>query len=126
MTLHATEEQVQAAIIEGLTALGYTVLQTSHRVKLAECPRCHSRFRPVGGYGSTPGVPDLLVSRTSWPVGCWLGLEVKGPKTAISPAQKGLLDAARIVIARSWEDALSHVQIFEQGIQGGANVGSTR
>lgn len=111
-----TEESIQAAIIEGLTLMKFTVLQTSHRTKLTECPACSMRFRPGGGYGATPGVPDLLISHPSWPVGCWLGMEVKGPTTAISPAQAALLKQARIVIARSWEDAYTHVRLFQQGL----------
>ena len=86
------EEQVQRSVIDGLTALGYAVLQTTVR-------GVHK------GYGSSKGVPDLLVTRNCWPEGLWLGIEIKGPKTALSAEQKQLLEAGRIFIARDWETA---------------------
>lgn len=111
------EEDVQRTIMEGLRLLGCTVLQTSHRVKLSRCPKCAASYRPSGAYGASQGVPDLLVSRKVWPVGAWLGLEVKGPTTALSPHQKDLLLTGRIVIVRSWEDARSAVEWFEHRLR---------
>lgn len=92
-----TESELQASIVSGLRLIGYTVLSTSARV---------SR----GIRGVTKGLPDLLVTHTSWPTGTWLGLEVKLPKGAIKPEQKALLEAGRIVVVRSWEDAFQAVK----------------
>ena len=87
-----TESDLQASIVSSLRKLGYTVLSTSARV---------SR----GIRGVTKGLPDLMVTHRSWETGIWLGLEVKLPKGAIKPEQKELLEAGRIVVVRSWDDA---------------------
>jgi hypothetical protein len=108
--LRASEEQIQACIIQGLELLGYLVLATPHRYKLQTCPRCAQRFRPTGGYGSSRGVPDILISHRTWPAGCWLGLEVKAGRTAVSIEQQQLADAGRIILVRSWEEACAAVQ----------------
>jgi hypothetical protein len=117
---YSSEEQVQRTIIEGLQyTRGVTVLQTSHRTSSTRtCTKCRTKnsikqtcsacgsYLPVGhGYGATKGVPDLLVTRDSWPTGFWVGLEVKGPKTPLSPEQAALLEKGRIYVVRSWEDA---------------------
>ncbi len=117
---YTSEEQVQRTIIEGMQWMpGVTVLQTSHRASSTRtCTKCRTKntiqqacvacgsFLPSGhGYGATKGVPDLLVTRDSWPVGFWVGLEVKGPKTPLSPEQAALLEKGRIYVVRSWEDA---------------------
>lgn len=114
--MKATEEQIQRTIVEGLTVLGYIVLQTTHRRKALSCPRCQTIFRPAGGYGASPGVPDLIVSRLDWPAGTWLALEVKGSSTRLSKEQKYLQAEARIVIVRSWEDALLTVKAFQASL----------
>jgi hypothetical protein len=112
-----TEEQVQNEIINRLTQLKYITLQTTHRVKMVTCPntRCGHRFYPAGSYGSSYGVPDLLVSSKSWnPDGIWLGLEVKNKKGKLSKTQQDLLDLGRIVIVRSAEEAVECVREFER------------
>lgn len=98
---HPTEEDVQRVIVDGLRLLGWRVLVTTHRVKRCPCGRW-SR----GDYGATPGVPDLLVRRDGWPDGLWRGLEVKGPKTPLSAAQKDLESRGGLTVVRSLEDAL--------------------
>ena len=124
-----TEEMVQAQIIEGLRAHRLTVLQTTVRGKQSlwcpdcrerfstqKCPRCH---RHVGmPKGTTPGVPDLIVSRETWPVGVWLGIEVKGPATRVSAEQQALAAAGRIVVARSFEDAIGAVRELDARLAG--------
>jgi hypothetical protein len=95
------EEDVLAAIREGLALLGFVVLSTTVR-------------RVRHGYGASPGVPDLLISRDTWPSGCFLGIEVKGTKTRLSAAQQRLQAAGRLYICRSWEDALAAVRAFEE------------
>ena len=99
------ESSVQNTIESGLGSLGFLVLHTQHQYLLQTCPRCHQRFRPTGGYGADKGIPDLLARHPDHPRGMWLGLEVKGPRTAISPEQRVLADAGAIIICRSWEDA---------------------
>ena len=101
------EEDVQANIIASLSTIGLRVLQTSHRVKMVSCPHCQGKFRPPGNYGATKGVPDLLVRcPEQHDPGAWIGLEVKGPKTRLSPEQKELEQEQSIIIVRSLEDAL--------------------
>lgn len=101
------EEDVQANIIATLSTMGLRVLQTSHRVKMVCCPHCQGKFRPPGNYGATKGVPDLLVRCPEQDApGAWLGMEVKGPKTRLSPEQKELEQEQSIIIVRSLEDAL--------------------
>src|SRR5262249_7553891 len=56
------EEAVQQTIRDGLTLMGYIVLSTSVR-------------RVRYGYGTSPGVPDLLVTRPGWGVTARFGGE---------------------------------------------------
>ena len=102
-----TEAGIQQAIIQGATLLGYIVLSTSEHRRGIACPKCHRFFSPGGGRGSTPGVPDLLIRHPSWERGRWLGVEVKGPTTRVSPEQQTLADAHAIIIVRSWEEVES-------------------
>lgn len=99
------EENVQREIIRSLAAQGYRVLQTTVRVH--PCPHCgHTDHR---GYGSTPGVPDLLICRDGWPLPVFVGIEVKGPKTQVSDAQATLADEGHIVICRTVDAAQAAV-----------------
>lgn len=108
--VYANEAQIQATIEAGLAYLGYIVLHTQHRYRLQTCPNCSRRFRPAGGYGADKAIPDLLVTHPAWSTGIFIGLEIKGPKTAISPEQRLLAAQGRIVIVRSWEDAIAAVE----------------
>ena len=96
------EEEVSQCIQEGLTLLGYLVLCTTVRLS--------------AGSGCTPGVPDLLVTHSRWPPGVWLGIEVKGTRTRLSPEQQVLSSLARIKVCRSWEEALEAVHKVEVGL----------
>lgn len=87
-----TEFELQSSIRSALKTLGYEVLSTSAVMT--------KRIR-----GISKGVPDLIVSHTTWPVGLWLGLEVKLPKGTLQAEQKALLEKGRIVVVRSVEDA---------------------
>lgn len=99
MSKQVKEDDVQNAIIEALVLCGLTVQCTTVR-----------GFRPHkgAGYGTTPGIPDLLVYHESmgWVA---LPLEVKGPKTRLSEAQKGLYERNLIQVVRSVEDACAAV-----------------
>src|ERR1017187_2380791 len=82
------EETVQKATIALLRANGYTVLQTSVRKRMQHCPQCGAPFWPVGGTAQDKGIPDLLVRPEDSNLPLWLGIEVKGAKTRLSPEQK--------------------------------------
>lgn len=101
-----SEDQIQKLIIEGLEWHGYLVMETSRRRKRSVCPTCGTTFWQAGGDGATKGVPDLLVIHKSWPKFVWVGLEVKGPNTRVSPEQAELAAEGFIFIVRSLADAL--------------------
>lgn len=115
MSLNLTEEQVQATTIDGFKKMGYAVLQTTHRVKLATCPRCKHKHPSRGDYGASKGVPDLLVSHPRWPAHCWLAIEMKRPGkwTYSSDEQKELCECGRVAVATSWDEALAVLRRFE-------------
>lgn len=100
----ATEQQIQDCIVQGLSAHGYTVLVTSRRVK--RCRRCG--MFPSTGDGASRGIPDLLVTLAGLGP-FWIGLEVKGPKTRLSPEQAALHGCGMIIVVRSWEEAFAAV-----------------
>lgn len=99
------ENVVEAQADYHLHLDGCEILSTVHRYKLQTCPCCHNQFRPVGGYGATPGVPDRLVRLPDWPRGVWLGIELKGSDTAVSPAQRRLHEMGAIYVCRSADEA---------------------
>ena len=115
-----SEDQIQETIIGGLRAFGYTVLVTSNRGIRSTCPRCAASFTAFGGYGATPGVPDLIVTRNNWAIGQAMLVEVKGPKTKLSPEQEQLRKSGRIVIVRSWEDMQRELFEFLKRMKGAA------
>lgn len=100
-----TEAGVQRAIVEGLEALSYRVLQTSRHMK--RCKHC-GKF-PGRPDGVDRGLPDLVVTRDDWPTLEFCGIEVKGPETDLSPEQKALRARGRIAVARSFDDAMAIV-----------------
>jgi hypothetical protein len=95
-----TEEEIQGLICEYAALLKYEVLITSRRRK-----RCvHCKKYSSGGDGVSEGLADLLIWHKRWGVAGWLGIEVKGPKTVVSPEQKRLNDLGANVIVRSLEE----------------------
>lgn len=98
-----TEADVQRLIVAFLRLHRLTVLETSRRRRRCRCGRW-----PAGGDGADKGVPDLLV--WLWRPGSWLGLEVKGPKTRLSPEQRHLVARGMVVIVRTPEEALAAVR----------------
>lgn len=100
---HIAEDVAQDAVVTTLRADGYTVLVTSRRRKRVRCNRCNQWQWPEGGDGVTPGLPDLLVSRDTWPSACWLGLEMKGTDTPLSAEQADLEAEGRVIVLRAAE-----------------------
>lgn len=103
--VRTSEDDVQTEIVKHLRLKGYLVLVTSHRRKGVVCPTCHNWFRPSGGTGCSKAIPDLLVRDPRWRPHTWVGLECKGPQTAVSAEQKALADGSHIRIVRSIADA---------------------
>lgn len=99
------ETDIQAAAIAELTRAGYIVLQCSVRYHAQRCRECGAWARPEGGTGQSPGIPDLIVTRESWPIGLWRGVEMKGPKTPLSAEQELLLAQGRISAVRTAAEA---------------------
>ena len=112
----ASEESVQQTIVQGLRLLGLTVLQTTVRSVKTHCHRCGSKVSAYGSYGADKGVPDLLVTSSSWPMGFWLGLEVKSASGTLRPEQKALHDEGHIFVVRSWEEAKAAVDLAVAGM----------
>ena len=117
MKIPLKEEDTQRAIID-LFSYTHIVLQTSHRSMRFACPSCHALIRNTGGYGATKGVPDLLIRHAKWPSWAWLGMEVKGSATVISPEQKDLAAKSAIVIVRSLDEAMKAVKAFDDRLMG--------
>jgi hypothetical protein len=103
------EEDVQAQAVALLGRAGFVVLQTSVRYHAQKCLECGAWARPTGGTGTTPGVPDLLVSHETWPLGLWLGTEMKDGDGGLTAAQELLQALGRIVVARSADEARGRV-----------------
>lgn len=117
-----SEEERQAAIMAALRLKGYIVLQTSEHRARVQCPKCDKWFVPRNGRGCSPGVPDLLVSRETWPEGLWMGMEVKGEEGKPTKAQASLMELGRYGIVRTVDEALAAVLKFEQ-VRRGDRVG---
>lgn len=116
-----SEEVIQQHIMGALRSLGFFTLSTVHRVKLVRCPHCAQQFRPGGGYGATPGVPDVLVrpgphAKALWPAYLLAGLEVKGAKTPLSPEQKLLQAHRAIIVVRSVDDAMDAIEDINEAL----------
>lgn len=101
--VYKTEGDLQAAIVRRLRAGGHVVLSTSRHRRGVVCARCGAWTMPQGGDGADRGVPDLLVHADG---ARWIGIEVKGHRTEVSPEQAALAEAGRIVIVRSVEEAV--------------------
>ncbi len=101
-----SERALQAAIVRACRARGHLVLVTSRGRRI--CPFCRRAYR--GGDGVTPGTPDLWV----YAHGRWHGLEVKGTRTPVRPAQQRLADEGLVSIVRTVEEALRAIGYAEE------------
>jgi len=112
---NVTEEEVQRAIIDGLSVLGYIVEQTSVRVAYAKCPVCATKVKPRSP-GTSFGVPDLLIRLPIWPTALRLGLEVKKPVgwKWTNDEQRLKWERGETMKAHSLEQACFAVQHFER------------
>ncbi len=108
---------MQQAICNTLQTFGFMVLSTSEHRSSERCPHCTRIFTPSSGRGTTPGVPDLIVTHPQFPRYLFAGLEVKGPRTVVSPAQLHLEQAGRIRVIRSAEEALQAMKEVRQLLQ---------
>jgi hypothetical protein len=104
------EADLQRAIIAQLRAKGYEVLTTSRVRKRVRCSGCGSWSWPTGGDGVSLGLADLMVTHSRWRLPVWLGIEVKGSRTAISPIQKDFIDRGLNILARCVQDAVDGVE----------------
>jgi hypothetical protein len=81
------------------------------RSKVA-CRACGAKTYATGWQGNTPGLPDLYIHHPDW-FGMAVGLELKGPKTAVTPVQQSLADANITTIVRTVAEALHAVRRAE-------------
>lgn len=102
-----TEAETQRAIIELLRLAGFKVWSSS-RVR-RRCSQCGSFSS--GGDGVDKGLPDIVFCHPRIPrlMG---GIEVKGPKTAISPEQRAAADLDCYAICRSVDEAALAVFVW--------------
>ncbi len=94
-----SEAQVSREVARVLRLAGYRVSSTEEHRRRVRCPDCGQCFTPHGGTGVTQGNPDLLVTHERWR-GMLLPGEVKGPRTALSPAQRALADQGLLRVWR--------------------------
>ena len=66
------------------------------------------------GSGTTVGYPDMSFRRPSWPRGLVCLIEIKTKTGALSPEQQKLSDQGWSFVAKSVEDALVLLDIFER------------
>jgi hypothetical protein len=111
------EDDIQRDIIAALRVLGFTVLETSEHRRRETCPKCGHSHAMRKGRGCSKGVADLLVTRDDFPPWVYIGLEVKGPKTPLSPEQAELARCNRIVVVRSAQEALDAVHRAAQELR---------
>jgi hypothetical protein len=99
-----TEASIQATLKHALEACGYIVGEVG-KARSAKAAGCY--------IGNTNGLPDLFITHPQWPVGEWLGLELKTPTGKVRPEQQRLADAGRVVIVRGVYEGLDAVVEFD-------------
>ncbi len=119
MNREPTEAQIQQAVEEELALRGFLVLHTSEHRRRQRCPSCGHELTSRNGSGTTPGVPDLLITHRDWYKGSWLGLEMKRERGTLSPAQRELARDGHIWVAYGHADAIRIVLQFHEHMKGG-------
>ena len=110
--LQIPEDDIQRTIIEGLRALSYDVRCTTVR-----------GWKGGRGYGTSKGIPDLLVTRYGW--GCTCELEVKkSAKAKVRPEQQEYAAQGVMTIVISLDEAMAAVAAFERrhGLKGACSM----
>ena len=107
------EASLQRDVRNLLTTIGYTVMETGKSRSMVACPACGKRSYATGWQGNTPGLPDIYVHCTRWPLPIAIAMELKAPKGRPSDAQKALADSGQTAIVRSVDDALKLLQRME-------------
>jgi len=100
-----TEAGLQEAMVEALRLRGRVVLVTSRRAFTGRGEGLRRR-----GDGADRGIGDLLVHQAG---PTWIMLEVKTPAGRLSPEQRALVDAGRMVVVRSVDEALAIVEAWK-------------
>lgn len=106
------EAELQRAIVTAIASLGYVVMESGKSRSKVACRACGAKTYATGWQGNTPGLPDLYIHHPDW-FGMAVGLELKGPKTAVTPVQQSLADANITTIVRTVAEALHAVRRAE-------------
>lgn len=110
------EKDLQAEVIQRLGFAGYEVMETGKPHGGQKCDKCGNVLRHPGWQGNTPGIPDLFIRGKQWPVGVWLGVELKGSTTPISDDQQALCDRGGSYICWTWEEVWTAVLATQDSI----------
>jgi hypothetical protein len=108
-----TEEAVMQRIFDYLTRRGWTVLCTVHRYRTQNCRQCGNTFWPVGGYGATKGIGDLLIGVPKRNPALWLMADVKAGRNMLTPEQAELARRGLLWEWRCEEDADRDLKPYE-------------
>lgn len=95
-----TESSIQSTLKQALEACGYIV---------GEVAKGRSAKATGAWTGTTPGLPDILVSHPNWHDGMWLGIELKTPTGKLRREQAILHAQGRTIVARSVVEGLTAV-----------------
>lgn len=106
-----TEDMVQFEVCQILDLYRVTWLKTS--VKIRSNNPAHHRT------GQSKGIPDILARRASWPVGMWIGLELKRPVgwRWSDPEQKAVHELGGSFVVHSAEDAMAAVKATDEALK---------
>lgn len=111
-----SEAEIQAQVLQYLSLKGYEIKELGKARKKISCPNCKAWFFPTGWQGNSVGAPDLIISHPSWAQGEWLAIELKSAKGDFRgrEEQKRLVDAGRILLARSLNDVIEILDRIEE------------
>lgn len=107
------EAGLRKVAVTTLRKLGYTVLIIGGG--LAACTKCGARVQT--GNGSSPGVPDLIVTHPDWPEGCWYAIELKFGNGQLRPAQRKLVQNGFVEVCKSVDTVVECVEDFGRTVK---------